>query len=178
MLWFVKYVLIALLAVASPLSVSAIRPSRSLMTTTWDPIQQVGFVPKGDVQLLFGWNNAALQEHAYSLDFILESSGQATWDCLNERNEHILERKATNRHSTMIDFIARSNRNGQVTGFLLDGLSDKVQYVENGPKINSCPSGPWNLVPGSYETTEQSSGTNLQVCHETKCHPLTIELTS
>jgi hypothetical protein len=125
----------------------------------------VGFVGKGDVQLLFGWNNAQLQACVNTapaeptdagclrFEFTLESTvvTERSWTCTNTNNENIQERERTTTTTTTTGGISASiaRVRNQVTGFNLNGGDfEKVESPPEteGPPLNSCPSGPWALT--------------------------------
>jgi hypothetical protein len=126
-----------------------------------------GFVGKGDVQLLFLWNNAQLQSCASStsaqpgdagclrFEFTAETSRveEVSWVCTNSNNENAQERSRTTtttvKHGGVVATVARVKN--QVTGFNLGGLEPGVPELSSGPltegpQLNSCPSGPWTLT--------------------------------
>src|ERR671918_1859956 len=57
--------------VAGPDAVKAGSPA---LQVTVNPADGTGFVGKGDVQLIFGWNNKALQDNAGSVEFRANST--------------------------------------------------------------------------------------------------------
>jgi hypothetical protein len=86
----------------------------------------VGFVGKGDVQSIYDWNNSMLQANAHLVRFKFSSTGTVSWYCegvnaagrtvtTDVRNEDI----GTNAY---INYDARKNRTGQITGFVLNGF--------------------------------------------------------
>jgi hypothetical protein len=101
----------------------------------------VGTVGKGDIQDLFGWNNAALQTNAPSLRFQLLTMSGATWQCLGYNPQghavlttHALEGTAV---ESAVAFEVRRNGQGNVTGFTLNGADvAAVTYTE----VGKCPS--------------------------------------
>jgi hypothetical protein len=107
------------------------------------------FVGKGDVQTVLGWNNAALQSSASSVSFRTVSSvaSELNWTCVNDLNEKVQERNRTEiiAIENVFQTVARDRR-GQVTGFILEPGESRVTVVSSGPKLNSCPEGPWELA--------------------------------
>src|ERR671919_607566 len=47
----------------------------------FNPDDGTGFVGKGDVQLVYGWNNKALQDNAGAVQFRANSVSETTWTC-------------------------------------------------------------------------------------------------
>jgi hypothetical protein len=85
----------------------------------------VGFVGKGDLQLLFDWNNAALQENAGLIQFRMIVAGAATWTCtgVNPAGHTVTQTHATESQSieAAVNVAVRQNKTGQITGFTLEG---------------------------------------------------------
>jgi hypothetical protein len=132
----------------------------------------VGFVGKGDVQEVFGWNSHTLNEEAGSLRFQLLTTSGATWQCLgiNPAGNPVRTTRGTESdaiESTVV-FDTRRNRSGQVTGFDLTGIEP---YVTQYASIGSCPtpslSAGWiqqpTLVPDSLVYSNGEDGPLLQV---------------
>jgi hypothetical protein len=129
----------------------------------------VGFVGKGDVQLLFGWNNAALQDCAKGtgcLEFDFDSESvvvtERSWICTNSNNQNTQERERTTTTTTttggLVASVARVKN--QVTGFNLTGGDlDSVfpPPTTVGPQPNSCPGGPWTLTTPAGDPVEVSN---------------------
>jgi hypothetical protein len=112
-----------------------------------------GFVGKGEVQIACGLNNRGLQQaEKDGLIFFRASSvsgTEITWECTNDKNENIQERSRTTTVTTegLVSHTARERN--QFTGFTLDGYNGSVivgDSVTEGPKVDSCPSGPWELT--------------------------------
>jgi hypothetical protein len=139
----------------------------ALAAVTFDPATGTGFVGKGDVQLLYGWNNAQLQNNAGSLQFRATSTEvtEVTWECTNANNENIQERARTTTTTTqgLVSSIARVKN--QITGFNLTGYSGTPTQASttDGPPVNSCPSGPWTLTSPAGDPTVVSSESHVQV---------------
>lgn len=134
---------------------------------TFDPQTGTGFVGKGDVQLVFGFNNKALQDNAGKVQFRANSEEitEVSWTCTNINNENIQERAETT--TTTIEGVVSSvaRERNQVTGFNLTGYSgDRTESSETGgPPLNSCPSGPWSLTTPAGDPEVIASSSSLQV---------------
>jgi hypothetical protein len=130
---------------------------------TFDPESGKGFVGKGDVQEVLGWNNKQLQQGASSLEFtfVSETVSEVSWECTNDRNENIQERERTTTTETsgVVSSIARERN--QITGFNLDGFksTETGDPVTEGPQVNSCPSGPWSLTTAAGDPDVSTTGT-------------------
>lgn len=103
----------------------------------------VGFVGKGDVQSLFGWNNAELQANAGAVDFWFSTSGQWEWECEwwtgpdHNRKRHTTDHSLVALLDTSIAFDARANKKGQITGFNLNGF-DPDWTASSGTVPGTC----------------------------------------
>ena len=136
---------------------------------TFDPATGTGFVGKGDVQLVFGWNNKALQDNAASVQFRANSTvvTERSWTCTNEnnQNEQVRDRTTTTSIQGVVSSVARERN--QITGFNLTGYSgDPTMTSETkGPPLNSCPSGQggWTLTTPAGDPEVISSSTVLKV---------------
>lgn len=157
-----------LLTLASVLAISFAANA----SVTYDE-EGVGFVGKGDVQSLFGWNNHDLQANAEFIQFrMVMPGGVASWKCegINPGNNLVMHTKgpvAVEMNSD-VSVDARKNRNGQVTGFLLNGFDENS--APDYASIGECtaPNSNWKsyyLVPGSlvYEGEDDGAEMMLQV---------------
>lgn len=124
-----------------------------------------GFVGKGDVQLVFGWNNAQLQANAGNVDFQISqvSFTQYTWTCKRDAGEQRQERSRTTTTTTqgLIDSIARLRN--QFTGFNLLGFDGEpsISIETEGPALGSCPTN-WT-IEGEIEEETIIGDTELEV---------------
>lgn len=136
----------------------------ALAAVTFDPGTGTGFVGKGDVQLAYGWNNAALQRNAGSLTFSYSSTDTYTAVCSwvtgeGTRGEktHTITRNRTVSVISEITGEARKNSQLDITGFNLKGFAG--ESVTTGGEIpvegTSCPGngtegtwGPVTITPG------------------------------
>ncbi len=66
---------------------------------TFDPATGTGFVGKGDVQLIYGWNNKQLQDNAANVQFRANSEvvTEVSWTCTNSNNQN--ERPRADDHN-------------------------------------------------------------------------------
>jgi hypothetical protein len=147
----------------------AIATSAALMAAvTFDPATGYGFVGKGDVQLVYGWNNKALQDHADDVEFRVNSRvvTEISWICTNTNNETTQERERTTTTTVqgVLESVARERN--QVTGFILNGYDgDSIDSsTTDGPPLNSCPAGPWTLTsPAGEPVVVSEEGGGLEV---------------
>jgi hypothetical protein len=127
-----------------------------------------GFVGKGDVQLVYGWNNKQLQDNAESVDFRVnrEEVTEVSWECTNPNNEKVQERARTTTTSIAGVVSAVARERNQITGFDLTGYKGTPTIgssVTEGPAVNSCPSGFWTLTTPAGVPEVVSSTGGLQV---------------
>lgn len=102
----------------------------------------VGFVGKGDVQLLFDWNNAQLQANAENLLFRLSAYESVSWTCDRDAGPQTQTRTRTTSLDASIAYSARVKN--QVTGFNLTGYFGEPVEETDGPAYHSCPTG-WSV---------------------------------
>lgn len=134
---------------------------------TFDPATGTGFVGKGDVQLVYGYNNKQLQDNAGKVQFRAHSEvvTERSWVCTNANNENTQEReRATTRTiQGVVSSIARERN--QITGFNLTSYSGTPteSSTTDGPPLNSCPSGPWSLTSPAGDPEVVSSTSSVEV---------------
>jgi hypothetical protein len=137
----------------------------ALAAVTFDPATGTGFVGKGDVQEVFGWNNKQLQDNAGSIQFRASSEviEETTWTCKRDAGEQTQERATTITTTTQGVLSHEERFRNQITGFILDGYdgSETVDVDRDGPAVGSCPTG-WSVTEGP-NTEEISSSSTLQV---------------
>jgi hypothetical protein len=147
--------------------------STALGAVTFDAATGTGFVGKGDVQLVYGWNNKALQDNAPSVDFRVSSVSETTWTCSRPHpsqpgEEIVQERSRTTTIQGLITTVARDNskgKDGPVTGFNLGGYEGTSTESSEGPAVGSCPSNPSGFTYNDdAETT--SAGGGIQVTRD------------
>ncbi len=111
---------------------------------TFEPATGTGFVGKGDVQLIYGWNNKQLQDKAVLVQFRATDVTERSWECTNTNNQKVQERERTTTTTQLVSKIDRVRN--QITGFILEGFTGTPTSSTDGPPLNSCPSGPWVLT--------------------------------
>jgi hypothetical protein len=140
--------------------ISGLMVATVIASVTYDPATGSGFVGKGDIQLLFGWNNKQLQDNAGSVQFRTSTISEVSWECTNTNNDKIQERERTTTSSQVVSVVARERN--QITGFILTGFGDILGSTTDGPPVNSCPSGPWILTSPAGDPVVVGGG-GLQV---------------
>jgi hypothetical protein len=107
----------------------------ALASVTFNPTTGIGFVGKGDVQTVLGLNNAQMQAQASSLTFSYATkdtyevvNAWATGNPVNpvSLNSHTATVTTVYGVEYVIAFDSRKNSQGQITGFNLTGLGNKV----------------------------------------------------
>ena len=156
-----KRTLVVILAIAAFITVPA------FASVTFDSNTGAGFVGKGDVQLVFQWNNAALQANAPGVYFTYESSDRYTATCTWTTGEGTRGEQVHNvsvpRHTSVYSSINGTVRNGphQFTGFILNGFgttsTSGVVPVLGGPCVGgdgfgNAQDGTWTSVEGPVST--------------------------
>jgi len=128
-------------AIAAAVAAATIS-SAAMALVTFDSTTGAGFVGKGDVQLAFGWNNAAAQRNAGAVTFQYESSNEYETVCVwTTGNRNPTVHRNTNTRSTSVSSTVAADlkKTGQYTGYYLTGFgatttTGEVPYV-GGP----CP---------------------------------------
>jgi hypothetical protein len=123
---------------------------------SFDPETGKGFVGKGDIQLLFAWNNTDLQNQANALTFSVYEMSSYDVPCmkiLDNTKEVTVLRHTFHRERTTSRSIAYSPRvRNQVTGFLLTGYElDSTDFGK------ACPGG-WQLDSDGVVLSVEGSG--------------------
>ncbi len=91
-------------------------------SVTFDSSTGIGFVGKGDVQLVLGLNNAGVQALGNpSFTYNATTVSEVSWECTNENNDRVQERARTTTTETsgIVSSIARERN--QITVYILNG---------------------------------------------------------
>lgn len=134
----------------------------AMAAVTFDPATGTGFVGKGDVQQVYGWNNKALQDNAGSVQFRAFTVETSTWLCRHTDNPNAAdqERSTTTTTEGVVSSIARERN--QITGFNLTGY-DGDPTVDTDGALNSCPNPNRDYVEGSTETEITGGGVQVSI---------------
>lgn len=127
---------ISTVAVGSAATLALIVGS-ALAAVTYDPETKSGFVGKGDVQLVYNWNDKQLQSNASSIDFrhiseevydveckVTETLPDGTKQNGQPKTKKVHTRTVTDESTSIAyDTVtgSRTNNNSKVTGFRLNG---------------------------------------------------------
>lgn len=161
-------------ATAAAFAASLALASPAAAIVTFDPATGTGFVGKGDVQTVFEWNNKALQTHASTVDFRVDSVSETTWTCTKIVETGIGDKEVVQQRSTtasvqgLVTTVARDNskgKDGAITGFYLQGYEGTPTLVTDGEAVGTCPATPSGFVyDENAQTTELGGG--LEVTHD------------
>jgi hypothetical protein len=138
----------------------------ALASVSFDPVTGTGFVGKGEVQLVYSWNNSTLQRNADSVQFAVNSTTvtEYTWTCDRDAGPQTQERARTTTTTMqgLVEAVARERN--QVTGFLLLGYdgSPSTTTESEGNQLWSCPTG-WTSTNESTVGPTPVSGGGLLV---------------
>jgi hypothetical protein len=108
----------------------------------------VGFVGKGVIQDVYGLNNAGLQAIGDQLEFRFIESTTSTWECDQFQNhsnqgtrlQHTNTATVIAGVTSNVAVDARKNRQGQITGFNLNGWDGLPEVITTGDLApGTCP---------------------------------------
>jgi hypothetical protein len=136
--------------------------SSAFAEVSFDSANGTGFVGKGDVQTVLGWNNAELQKNAANLKFTYESTDTyeitvewTTGEGTKGEKTHSVEHKRTNEISSGVEYDPRKAK--QVNGFILKEMSNSTETLTDLPEVG-------DIFPGKSGHTvvnvEKVSSTN------------------
>jgi hypothetical protein len=119
----------------------------AMAAVTFNEQNGEGFVGKGDVQVLYGMNDKALQDNWEDVSFAANKTVtvEREWDCVrvtNNGEEVITERNnsAVVSSRDVVKAIGRDKK-GKITGFILQGYgaTSTIHSGNQGPATGSCP---------------------------------------
>lgn len=119
-----------------------------------------GSVGKGDIQEIFGWNNAALQNNANDLTFTYVRSASYTIQCdwqttTGGKTPKIVEHSVTHTRSGDVAAAVvketKANKQGVITGFSLCGFSN-VSSAGTVPVVGETAACPGEQGTGAIGT--------------------------
>jgi hypothetical protein len=144
----------------------ALVATAALATVTFDPNTGIGFVGKGDVQTVWGWNNAVAQAQANNVTFSYNSSDSydVTIEFTTGPVHNITDHIVTQHKSTAVSATVSSDprRTGQYTGWYLTGLGSVTTTGDAVPAVgDSCPNGDHDDCHVIAVTVVSSTGSGL-----------------
>jgi hypothetical protein len=139
-----------------------------------------GFVGKGNVQTIYGWNNKALQDNAGDVMFraFSETETVSTWTCsrINAAGREVVTPRNNETTLTTPGLLSKlpreksNGKDGPITGFNLLGYDGTplVVPVTDGQPLYSCPPAggpgdPFTYDDGSFESETTEVGSGVQV---------------
>lgn len=158
---------------------SALISSAALAAVSFDANTGSGFVGKGDIQLLYGWNDQALQRNASGVTFSYNADEHYSYDCtftVEVGRDRVREpRTQTRGTSTTVNssvaYDTRKNNQGKITGFNLNGFGTTTATGAAPVDGGSCPGGPFNDGTISNVVLTSSTG-GLSVTWSGTTYPL------
>lgn len=171
----------ALFTILAALVALTMLAGSSLASVTFDATTGTGFVGKGDVQTVLGFNNKAMQAVAPAgITFGYDSTTTYTFTCTWETGQEDKRKTHTNDKeisSGVAAEITKANKvTGQYTGWFLNGYATAVDGSDAGYPIDADCGAAGNemksIVPGSVESS--STGTGLYFQHLGVRYPLAI----
>jgi len=148
---------------------------------SFDEVTGSGFVGKGDIQLLTGWNNVQAQQRIPGITFSTESTEAWGYECewftgpVSNRTRHTGERKSTSAINSSVAFGLRTNKVDQITGINLLTYGATVVTGNTVPQVgDACPGGPGTgaVVIAVDDAPESSTSSGLLVTIEGTTYPL------
>ena len=148
-------------AIALALAAMLVASTAAMAAVTFNP-DGTGFVGKGDVQLIYSWNNKQLQDNASLVQFRASTTSTTEWTCTKEHpsgdptKDNVQVRSTETTTQGLVDEIARDNskgKNGAITGFNLLGYAGSPTVVTDGPAVGSCPDANSGFVYDNNPTT-------------------------
>jgi hypothetical protein len=151
-------------------------------TVTFDPATGTGFVGKGDVQLVLGWNNAVLQQNALKLSFGYQVQDKYDATCewsTTTGNGKVIYHDVTVKKSVKINdtvaYDARTHK--QVDGFNLTGFGNVSQNID--PPVIGGPCLGEGGQQGTWaDVTKTSSSGGLYVTDPTNNSDVLLPVTT
>lgn len=139
-----------------------------------------GFVTGTDVRAALGWSDGTLRAGAAALEFVAETESATvlSWQCASAETSEVVDRRTrlVVTETRALASVPRLLPWGAVAGFRLEGFAGPgaSSAVPEGPAPHSCPAGPWTVVAGSAQRTEEPGGPVLKVVHDGVQHDLLV----
>jgi hypothetical protein len=105
----------------------AVVSTAAVASVTFDSSTGTGFVGKGDVQLAFGWNNAAAQKNATAVSFGYDAVDkydvECYWETTTGNGRVVVHDITVPRHTSVSSAVTyEARKTGQYTGYNLNGF--------------------------------------------------------
>jgi hypothetical protein len=159
------FAVLAVVAVATVVTVG-------YAAVTFDPATGTGFVGKGDVQTVYGWNNKGAQDNATLVSFSYVATAVYEQSCLKDNARTTLSNTFTSEVPVNSGVAYDARKQNQYTGWNLTGLAG----AGSGGSVESCPAvgndTGWYADPSDPEPrlVEGSSSGALTVHHASGSH--------
>jgi hypothetical protein len=135
-------------------------------SVTFDNTTGTGFVGKGDIQILYGWNNAQLQRNAGGVVFSYDATDTYDVTCEWDTGVHnIVHHSVTHpTHTSVSSSIAYDPRQikgqKQFTGFNLNGFGLTTSQGSVPAVGDSCPNGNSGIITAA-DLVSSEGGLNV-----------------
>jgi hypothetical protein len=159
---------------------TALISSAAFAAVSFDSSTGNGFVGKGDIQVLYGWNNQQLQRNASGVTFSYDATDtydvECYWETVTGRGTIIVHDINVPRHTRVnasIAYDARSNskgKDGPITGFNLTGFGSTTTEGTVPTVGGTCPGA--SEVATIIAVTLTSSTGGLSVSYGGVSYPL------
>ena len=142
----------------------------AMASVTFDYTSGTGFVGKGDVQLAFGWNNAAAQKNANAVTFAVNSltsyEAVCTWTTGEGKKGEKIHNVEHKKSATVLSNVAfELKKTGQYTGYFLNGFGATTSSGDVPVVGGACQGNEGNDAVWSSVTVTGSSGGVLSVTY-------------
>jgi hypothetical protein len=156
----------------------AVISTAAMASVSFDSNTGTGFVGKGDVQVLYGWNNAAFNTRASGLTFAVVNESSYDAVCMwvtgpvQNRRTHRVTHKVKTGVNASVAYDIRKNSQGQATGINLTGFGSSVGGGDDVPVVGGSCQG--EGAGGTWESVDlvSQSGGGLQVTYGGVTYPL------
>lgn len=152
----------------------------ALAAVSFNSSTGTGFVGKGDIQVLYGWNNQQLQRNASGVTFSYDATDtydvECYWETVTGNGKIVIHDITVPRHTRVnssVAYDARSNskgKDGPITGFNLTGFGSTTSEGTVPVVGATCPGG--SQVATIIAVTLTSSSGGLSVSYGGLSYPL------
>ena len=154
---------------------TALISTAAVAAVAFDSTTGTGFVGKGDIQILYGWNNAQLQRNASGVTFGYDAKDtydvECYWETTTGHGTIVQHDITVPRHvsvSASVSYDARVR--SQITGFILKGFGAVTSEGQVPVVGGSCPGGSQVATITSVTPTGSTGG--LSVSYGGVSYPL------
>jgi hypothetical protein len=149
----------SIIAAVAAIAATATIAVAAFSTTYYDAVAQEGYVDKGAVQVVFGWNNSQLQANHTGVSFSYVEQTVKIQDCVDRDRGVIIDVVEdvvrTSGISSTVDISStKGNKNGQFNGWFLGAMA-----TPNEVKTGGCPAGYQPNGPAQETSTAELRAT-------------------